>query len=61
MIFPGYAGNLMKEWPGAGSHIVINCTPRAPDDRPLTAIGYNYISQKVLGFIATDMYCTVTE
>ena len=29
-------------------------TPRVPDDRPLMAIGYKYIYQKFLGFIATE-------
>ena len=40
----------MKEGSG-GSHIFISSTTRDPDDRPLMAIGYKYIYQKVLGFI----------
>ena len=41
---------LMKEGSG-GSHMFISSTTRDPDDRPLMAIGYKYIYQKVLGFI----------
>ena len=44
---------LMKDWPG-GSYLVLNITPIFPGERPLLAIGYNYNSRKVLGFIATE-------
>ena len=33
----------------------MNSTPIVPVDRPLMAIGYKNISQKVLGFIATEL------
>ena len=44
---------LIKYFP-AGSYLVLRSTPRVPGDIPLMAIGYKYISRKVLGFIATD-------
>ena len=44
---------LMKECPG-GYHIVMKITPRVPGDGSLMAIGYNYRSKNVLGFIATE-------
>ena len=43
----------MEDWPG-GSYFVLKSTPRFPGERPLLAIGYNYNSGKVLGFIATE-------
>ena len=43
----------MKEWPG-GSNLVMKSTTRVPGDRPLMSIRFEYISQKVLGFIATE-------
>ena len=44
---------LMKDWPG-GSYLVLKSTPRFPVESPLLAIGYEYSSRKVLGFIATE-------
>ena len=32
----------------------MNSSPTVPSDKPLTSIGYTYISQKVLGFLATE-------
>ena len=43
----------IKEWPG-GSHILMKSSLRVPGDRLIMDIGYKYISQKVLGFIATE-------
>ena len=43
----------MKECPG-GFHIVMNSAPIVPGDKPIMAIGYKCISQKVLGFIAVE-------
>ena len=43
----------MKDCP-RGSYIVLNITPRFPGERPLLAIGYEYNSRKVLGFIDTE-------
>ena len=45
--------NLMKYWPG-GSYLVLKINIRAPGDRPLMAIGYDYNYRRVLGFIATE-------
>ena len=42
----------MKDWPG-GSYLVLKSTQRFPGETPLLAIGYKYISRKVLGFIST--------
>ena len=44
---------LMKDWLGR-SYLVMKSTPRFPSEIPLLAIGYKYISRKVLGFIATE-------
>ena len=44
--------NLMKYWLG-GSYIVLESTPRVPDDILTMAIGYKYNYSRVLAFIAT--------
>ena len=43
----------MKEWL-VGYHIVTKSTTRVTGDIPLLAIGYKYISQRVLLFIAAE-------
>ena len=43
----------MKEWLEM-YNLVMKSSPRVSGDEPLMATGYNYISQKVLGFIATE-------
>ena len=40
----------MNQW-SVGFHLVKKSAPRVTVDRPRMAIGYNYIYQKVLGFI----------
>ena len=44
---------LMKDWPG-GSYLVLKSTTSFPGESPLLAIGQNYNSRKVIGFIATE-------
>ena len=44
---------LVKYWAG-GSYLIIKITPRVPGGRPLLAIGYNYNSSKILGYISTE-------
>ena len=52
-VSPWYTQKFDENLP-LGSYLITKINPRVPGDRPLRAIGYNYISRKVLGFIATE-------
>ena len=44
---------VTKDCPG-GSYLMFRSKPMVPRDRPLNAIGYKYIVQKVLSYIVTN-------